>query len=210
MQSLQWWVSSCLTLDVCSFFGFLDLISVPSLPLTPMERSMHFQGMSHLILIQISKVGKTNFILLPFCLLPRGSPIHPSMQLQNPIHPSHSCWRNFELRNFGLTAAQSWMEKGRHCGHFRWETNFHGLALGTFWIPRTCTPYQYHAQCLQVTLLQDGKGCSDLTSLEPWACLRSTVPLRLEKAGATRHHCQNVPYFPCCAEKAQPIVSPPP
>jgi len=34
--------------------------------------------MSHLILIQTSKVGQTNFILLPFSLLPRGSQsFHP-------------------------------------------------------------------------------------------------------------------------------------
>lgn len=115
-------------------------------------------------------------------------------------HPSHSFWKKFEPRHFESTATQSLMEKGSHCLYLMWETGFvNSWVLGTFWLPRN---YKYYLPCRVFASDPVPEMGKTVQTLHPWSLGYVSETLLCHCGSrATSYHCQNVPYFPCCAEK---------
>lgn len=155
--------------------------------------------MNHCISTQTPEVSQTNFTLLFFSLLPRGSQTFHHFSWRTPSMPFF--WKKFEPRNFELTAAQSWMEKGRHCLYLMWATDFvNSLALGTFWLHRN---YMSYLSCTVLASDPVPEVGKTVQTSQPWSLGPVSEALWCHSGSkATRYCFQNVTYFSCCAEKS--------
>lgn len=99
------------------------------------------------------------------------------------------------------TAAQSWMEKGSHCLYLLGETDFvNSLVLGPFWLPRNYISYLSCTVFVSDPVPEMGKT---VQTSQPWSPGHVSESLLCQWGSRdTRHHCQNVPYFLCCAENS--------